>query len=445
MKKKIGRVLAYLLISVCIYPMASYGADEELIMLLKDKGILTQTEVDQLLARVKEKEKKSGALKAYYKDGFHVATPDNAFKMTIGGRAHMDYLGLDNNGREDSSFAIKRARINAAGTLFKNTEFKAEIDFGEGKDANLTDGYINLTHLPFARIMLGQYKEPFSLEQLTSFRFVDFVERSIIANNIAPGRDIGAMLHANLFNGMLGYGVGIFNGNGRNKKRDENDDKDVASRVYLRPFIKSGMPFLKGLQLGGAFTWGNQEGTPGNLVVPGSETGIVTWTKGVRNDSRRLRSGAELAWLLGPLSLKGEWMRTQWADLEFSGKRHDLDVAGWYGSVSWFLTGEKENLKEGVFGRVKPKHNFNPARGGWGALELAARYESLDVDQGIFKQGFATGTDRVNSFTLGANWYPHNMFRVSLNYVRNEFDDNLSDLKGDDQEDLILSRFQVDF
>ena len=59
MKKKIGRVLAYLLISVCIYPMASYGADEELIMLLKDKGILTQTEVDQLLARVKEKEKKS--------------------------------------------------------------------------------------------------------------------------------------------------------------------------------------------------------------------------------------------------------------------------------------------------------------------------------------------------------------------------------------------------
>lgn len=455
MKMRIGAVLICLFIFVCVSPMFSYGADEELIMLLKDKGILTQTEVDQLLVRVKEKEKKDGSLKAYYKEGFHVDTPDKNFTIAIGGRAHMDYVSLDNKDQQDSSFDIKRARIYAQGSLYKNNEFKVELDFSDGNDATLTDGYINLTHLPYAKIMLGQFKEPFSLENLSSFRFVDFVERSIIANGITPGRDIGAMLHASLFDGLLGYGIGIFNGNGRNKKRDENDDKDVAGRVYLRPFIKSGMPWMEGLQVAGSFTWGNQEGALGNIVVPASETKIVTWNKTTISDNRRIRSGAEIAWVVGPFSLKGEWMRTQWNDLQFAGRKADLDVAGWYGSVSWFLTGEKKNLKDGIFGRVTPRQNFDPAKlgwgggergkGGWGALELVARIESFGADRGIFKRGFATGTNRVNSFALGANWYPHNMFRISLNYVRNEFDDHLPELKGDDQEDLILSRFQVDF
>lgn len=454
MKMKVGTVLAYLFIYVCVYPTFSYGADEDLIRLLKDKGILTQPEVDQLLARVKEKEKKEGSLKAYYKEGFHVDTPDKAFTMVVGGRAHMDYLSLDNKDQQASSFDMKRARIYAQGNLYKNTEFKAELDFSEGSAASLTDGYINLTHLPFAKTMLGQFKEPFSLEALTSFRFVDFVERSIIANSIAPGRDIGVMLHANLFDGILGYGVGIFNGNGRNRKRDENDDKDLAGRVYLRPFRKSGIPFLEGLQVGGAFTWGNQQGTVSNIVVPGSETGIVTWNKtGVKSDGRRKRSGAEMAWVAGPFSLKGEWMKTRWDNLKVAGLRDDLDVAGWYVSASWFLTGEKKNLKEGIFGRVTPNHAFNPLEGGWGAFELAARVESFGADRGIFKlrpqgqskQRFATGTNRAHSFALGVNWYPHNMFRVSVNYVRNEFDDPLSDLGGDDKEDLVLSRFQVDF
>lgn len=450
MKMKMGIVLVYLFIFVCVYPMFSYGADEELIRLLKDKGILTQPEVDQLLARVKEKEKKDGSLKAYYKEGFHVDTPDKAFTMAVGGRAHMDFLILDNKDQQASSFDMKRARIYAQGNLYKNTEFKAELDFSEGSAASLTDGYINLTHLPVAKTMLGQFKEPFSLEQLTSFRFVDFVERSIIANSIAPGRDIGVMLHANLFDGILGYGVGIFNGNGRNRKRDENDDKDVAGRVYLRPFMTSGIPFLEGLQVGGAFTWGNQQGTVSNIVVPGSETGIVTWKTGVRSDGRRIRSGAEMAWVVGPFSLKGEWMMTRWDNLEFAGSKDDLHVSGWYAGATWFLTGEKKNLKEGIFGRVTPKHTFNPFEGGWGAFELSARVESFGANKLGFatdrdKRGFATSTDRVHSFALGVNWYPHNMFRVSLNYVRNEFGDPLSDLGGDDKEDLVLSRFQVDF
>jgi len=427
-----------------IKPVLEESMIGEIIQILKEKGIITQEEMDRPKARLEEKEKRGRFLSAYYKDGFFLETPEKNFKLKVGGRVQADFYSPDSNAQNDT-FTMRRVRIHTKGTLFKNTEFKAEIDFGEGKDANLTDGYINFTHLPFANIQLGQYKEPFGLEKLTSSRFVDFVERSIISDQIAPGRDIGIMLHSNLFEGLMGYGLGIFNGSGKNRRRDENDDKDVAGRVYVRPFMKSKNPLLEGLQIGGAFTWGKQEGEIKDISIPTSDTRFVTWTKGVRSDGTRWRSGVELAWVLGSLSLKGEWMWMKWVDLRLLDQKKDVDVDGWYISASWFLTGEKENLKKGTFGRITPVENFNPSKGKWGAWELTARYESFDIDEDIFARGYAMGTDSVNSFTLGINWYLHDMLRISLNYVRNEYDDNLADLEGDDEEDLILTRFQVDF
>ncbi|OGW18370.1 MAG: hypothetical protein A3G93_02495 [Nitrospinae bacterium RIFCSPLOWO2_12_FULL_45_22] len=426
------------------WPLVSWATDEELLMLLKTKGVITQEEMDGLLERVKGREKKDKTLNAFYKDGFQVQTVDKSFKMQVGGRVQGDYLGLDNNDTDDSSFTIRRARIFASGDLFKHTDFKGEIDFGQGNDASLTDGYLNFKYLKWAQLRIGQYKEPFSLEELTSSRYIDFVERSTL-NSLVPARDIGLMVHSEFLEGTIGYGLGIFNGSGLNQRRDQNDDKDIAGRLYFRPFAQSESMFLKGLQLATNFTVGNQEGGLSTIRTPAARTSIISWASGVKSDDRRTRFGADLAWVIGPFSLKSEYIRADWDNLRLKNRQEDFDIQGWYVTGSIFLTGEEKPFKEGAFGRLKKVHSFDPQKSGWGAWELLARYDTLRADDDIFDLGYATGTDRINAFTVGLNWYPHNMVTVKFNYVHNSYDDNLKELEGDDSEDLFLTRLQVEF
>ena len=79
----------------------------------------------------------------------------------------------------------------------------------------------------------GQYKVPFSREHLYSGSSLQIVERSILDDEFRFGRDIGAGIY-----GVLGtfitYGVGVFNGNGRNA--DSFDSNLLyAGRVEFTP------------------------------------------------------------------------------------------------------------------------------------------------------------------------------------------------------------------
>jgi phosphate-selective porin OprO/OprP len=421
--------------------------EEELLLLLKTKGIITQEEMDTLMKRVKEREQKDNTLKAFYKDGFYVQTRDKSFDMKIGGRVQGDYLAPDqDNTNDNSSFNIRRARIEASGKLFTHTKFKVQLDFGQGKDALLKDGYLDFNYFKWAQLKIGQFKEPFSLEELTSSKYIDFLERSTVVSNLSPSRDIGMMLHSEFAQGALGYSLGIFNGNGANQKRDENDDKDIAARLYFRPFAHTKAVWLKGLQLAANSTIGNQAGTIKDIKTPTSGIHLVEWTDGVKSDGRRSRFGMDLAWVMGPFSLKGEYIRTDWDNVQFGAHKEDFDIYGWYVSGSIFLTGEKKPYKAGAFGRLKKIHQiFDPSKGSWGAWELVARYDTLRIDKDIFTLGYGIGTNRIRTFTLGLNWYPYNMVTMRLNYVRNSYKDNLEELKGDDKEGIFLTRFQVEF
>ena len=91
-------------------------------------------------------------------------------------------------------------------------------------------------------------------------------------------------------------------------------------------------------------------------------------------------------------------------------------------TVSSFLTGEHRpyDRQYGVFDRVRPKKDFAPFKGHWGAWEMAARYSVLDLsDRGI--QG-GEGRD----FTAGLNWYLYPTMRVMFNYVHSGTQDRIN-------------------
>ena len=445
---------------------------EKLLEILQQKGIITEEQHQELTEELGEEKKEVEEQKQVvegiksreakmprtgYKNGFFLETPDHKFKLKMGGRMYGDFRAYNSDHPRNDEFYISRARIYLSGTLYNYFDFKVEADFGKG-ESELKDGYINLNYFPSAQVMMGQFKAPFSLERMTSANYITFIERSLPVDNLTPDRDIGVMVHGAYEPVGLHYGAGIFNG-GRANESDADDHKDFVGRLAVIPFTERGPSLLKGLLLGFSTSYGEQE-----AVYPGDKDAI--WNKGelktagdseffqlndgVVHDGKRTRLGTELAWVIGPVTLQGEWMRVDLDDMENRlGESHDLSIKGYYVQASYFLTGEEQDydVEKAVFSRPRIKKGFDPSRGEWGAFQLCIRYDRLELSDGFFNHGFADEmkyTDRASGVTAGINWYFNDMVRFMFNYNHVHFDDYVADADGD-WEDAFLARFQLDF
>jgi phosphate-selective porin OprO/OprP len=445
---------------------------EKLLDILEQKGIITeeqhrdlkdelgeeekeQEEQQQVVEEIKTKEEKRP--KVGYKNGFYLEKPEKDFKLKIGGRAYGDFRAYNSDHPSNDEFYVSRARIYLSGTIYKYFDFKVQADFGKGS-SKLKDGFVKLTYFPAAQIMAGQFKAPFSLEKMTSSKYFTFIERSLPADNLPPDRDVGLMVHGAYKPMGLYYGAGIFNG-ARANESDADDHKDFVGRLAMTPFTERGPSFLKGLHLGFSTSYGEQDveypndkdsiWNKGELKTAG-DSEFFQLNNGVVHDGKRTRLGTELAWVMGPVTLQGEWMRVDLDDMEnFRGDSHDLSMKGYYVSLSYFITGEERNygVSRAAFKRTKIKRIFDPARGQWGAFQLCIRYDRLEVSDGFFDHGYVNErdyTDRASGVTVGINWYFNDMMRFMLNYNHVDFDDYVQDADGD-WEDAFLARFQLDF
>ena len=120
-------------------------------------------------------------------------------------------------------------------------------------------------------------------------------------------------------------------------------------------------------------------------------------------------TGIEAALVRGPFHVQAEYAR-----LSLDGPPGNPDFGGVYIQAGWFITGETRAYKaaKGVFGRTTPARDVN--EGGYGAFEVAARYDVTDMGDASLGEMRAT--------TLGMNWYPLDHVRVTANYVAAELD-----------------------
>jgi phosphate-selective porin OprO/OprP len=191
---------------------------EQILDLLLERGQITQEEYRTLQEKAWQEQaagkEPSPAILAGIEKGkpFLKSTDDN-FRLEFGGRLQADYQGVEGGARTltgsklGSQFLVRRARFEIDGRLYRWIGFKLEADFTEG--VSLKDAYLDLQFFPELRFRAGQFKVPFSLEELTSSRFIDFVERSLV-NELAPARDRGVMVYGDLFAGAMNYSLGGF-------------------------------------------------------------------------------------------------------------------------------------------------------------------------------------------------------------------------------------------
>jgi phosphate-selective porin OprO/OprP len=138
---------------------------------------------------------------------------------------------------------------------------------------------------------------------------------------------------------------------------------------------------------------------------------------------RVLLSGVEAAVLLDRLSLQGEWVA---AELQRGAGNDDAEFGGWLAQAAWTLTGEprRYDAATGVLRAPKPARSLFADGGGCGAFELAARMSALDLDDGAVTGG------ELADVTLGVNWYPNPVTRISINAIRADLDRAAADGSG---------------
>lgn len=392
---------------------------------------------------------------AKWDNGFKVEREDGAFKLKFGGRAQLDGAVIsESQGLSDDLRALggegqgdgvefRRARIFFEGEAYERLFFKAQYDFAGGEPA-FKDVYMGVSGLgPVGNVQVGQFKEPYFLDEQTSSNFITFMERPI--NNVFfPDRKVGIMAHDTAAEERVQWAVGTF--------RDTNDfgaafsnfsrtDWDVAARVTGLPYwADDGSRFL---HLGAAYVHRFRGESERYRQRPEAHLADrFVDTLDMNADGTNL-FGAELAWVEGPLSIQSEYTNGL-----VSGDRGQPNVDFWgaYGQVSYFLTGEHRVYEReyGRFGRVKPRASFDPSEGAWGAWEIATRFSYLDLDDRNITGG------RLWDVTAGVNWYLFPNARIMLNYVhadtsgRNETI-GLVPTNVTGTGEIVQTRFQVDF
>lgn len=304
--------------------------------------------------------------------------------LGLGDRLQLEFLArvqLDLRRGEDDDerdLDIGRRRVGIRGRFTRALAWEADAEVEA--DRPWRDAYLEYRQSRAVRIRAGRFKLPFSLDHTTSSANLDFIDRSLAATRLAPGRDQGVMGHGRVWSDRLKYEIGAFGGG------------TSAARITVRPFGTGTSPLGP---LAGAVAV--TRGAAGERLVEG------VWVNGARR-----RTGVELRWQPGPLTLTTEYLRMT-AERRGQGIAGDdlvpLVMRGWYVSGTW---------------RLRPTVGGRRAR-----VDLAGRLDGLmlgEADAGL-DSSFSPRTPivparRERAVTLGLTWYATGHVKVQFNAVR---------------------------
>jgi len=325
---------------------------------------------------------------------FFIRSADGGFAFEPVGYLQVDHRAYSGDTSATNTFLLRRARFGFQGQLHRWVQYRVQAELTDQKSTLLRDAFINMDFSPRAMFKVGQFKEPYGQEFVTSASDLDFVERSL-AYNLAPGYSPGVQIWGAFKNGVLKYQIGAFNGKGPMLNNDSGTPETVF-RLRLSPFKNIGNEWVKGLAVGGAATRGRS--TNGTSFAGTMQSGSFTFFKPVTVNGTVARTNAEVTWVRGPLGASAEYdqayqNRDGLANNGLNLPR--LNAYTGYAQLTYVLTGEKHPES----GPPDPKHPFLGSQGvGAGAWELKFRYSAMRI-------GDTLQSARVDQFSTGFNWY----------------------------------------
>lgn len=385
------------------------------------------------------------------KDGFSIKSADGKYAVRFKALIQADgrFVASDSAIPFTNTAFVRRARPILEATVGKYLEFRVQPDFAQGTTV-LFDAYSDVKVSPAFAVRVGKFKPPVGLERLQSASDIVFAERSL-PTNLVPNRDIGLQLSGDISTGLFAWQAGVFNGvpDLGNGDGDVSDAKDFAGRIFIQPFKRGS---LAGLGFGVAGSTGIERGTTAAPQLPSYRTtSQQTWFRYISStttpasnvfaDGRRQRLTPQAYFYTGPLGLHGEYIESWQEVSRATFPTVKLKHSAWQTTGSFFLTGERNSWRSAA-----PKKPFDPAAGTFGAVEVAARYSELSIDDATFPN-YASPTStpsKAKAWGLGVNWYLAKAIKVVVDYEHTTFTGGAG--TGDrEPENFVDTRVQYSF
>ncbi|MBB4125418.1 phosphate-selective porin OprO/OprP [Xanthomonas translucens] len=360
-----------------------------------------------------------------------------------------DLNGTTGNNGKNSEFGIRRAELVVKGKGPGNIEWVAGYDASvlressnNGTTVRSTGKFLdNNIKYKFGGnannfLQLGQYKQPNSLEELSSTKNNDFISKASVTNTYAVSRRLG---------GAVGFGdnnwsvVGsVF---GRELSRNLAHGSGYGARGTFAPINESGNILHFGLSY---VNYDTDADTLRLRARPDADLASVRLVDSgnLTNTDRIGVIGGEAMWVTGPFKTQAEYYN---AKVERYGASDNYSSDGWYLSGVWNITGETWGYKAGVPTTPLPNE---PASGMW---QLGVRYDSIDLNDGslVARPVGAPLVDgvlggKMSTWTVGANWYWRSNFKLALNYVMVDSSKYSSTTRGNvsDKPNILEARAQ---
>lgn len=185
-------------------------------------------------------------VEAKFGKGVRVETADGDFAMRIGARAQLrsTVLAPEEDGEDPSVDAqVRRLRLTVEGHAFsEKVTYKIQLAFAPlDQDpvavSAVRDAYVVWSPLRDLELKIGQGKVPFGRQRIVSSGSQQMVDRSVVTGELNLDRDVGITAFSDDLGGLdewLGYAVGVFGGDGRNRVATGSGLLYVA-RLELRP------------------------------------------------------------------------------------------------------------------------------------------------------------------------------------------------------------------
>ena len=339
---------------------------------------------------------------------------------------------------------VRRARIGAEGNIPGGFGYKIEVDFANN-DVEITDAFLSYKASKALAVTLGQHNNFQGLEELTSSRFISFLERAAFTDAFNFERRIG--LSATWAKGDLIAQGGVFTDNIEDLADaqdavglgDENNMVSADGRLVYAPKLGRTQ-----LHLGASAHWRDT----GDTAATGPATRYRQRPFVHTSNSRFLATpnlrvgtetnyGFEAALIRGPFHAAAE---AHWLNADTLTPGLSPTFFGGYAEVGWFLTGESRGYKGGRWDRTRVRRPVGD--GGAGAFQINLRYDHLDLTDGGILGG------RQRGYEASLVWIAQDHVRFLLNYGHLRYDDAAIAAAGGDRDygiDVFGARAQVDF
>jgi hypothetical protein len=334
--------------------------------------------------------KSKPVIAAAFGKGITVASEDGKYSLQIRGRVQAQANMLTQpEAAPDVAFLIRRMRLTFRGNLFsKDLEFYIQLGFAPRDMESdllipLRDAFITWRGLRDLNIAFGQKKIPFNRERVTSSSSLQLVDRSASNTEFTVDRDIGVQLSSDDLGGLggrLGYQLGVFTGDGRNRVNAGPGLLYVA-RVQVQPtgafedsYVQSDLsrdPKAR-LSIGGGVAF--------NHLAQRDRSSIGSFYE--LGGFNQLHGEADLMFKCAGFSLTSEVLYRRAVDGPVNTGEVDGETV-------------TEVARDGYGVMAQAGYLFGPA-----PVEIAARYSE------VFPLGEQTALAARREVTAGMSWYP---------------------------------------